>query len=163
MLTPDQEKWISHLPIDKKVTIIPFDPTIPKKFAAIKQKIEQFLGDSAVVEHHGATSLGISGQDEIDVYLPVSPSEFVPLTISLEKIFGSPRSLYPLRRARFVTIEDGKHIDVFSINKETDDWNNMVRFENYLKTNTDYLNKYRQLKEEGNGLSIQEYYRRKLE
>ena len=106
--------------------------------------------------------MGISGQDEIDIYLPVSPGDFDKLLTPLKKLFGEPRSLYPLERARFVTFEEAKHIDVFLINKECAGWKDSVRFESYLKTHPKTLEKYRLLKEKGNGLSTREYYRRKI-
>ena len=107
--------------------------------------------------------MGISGQDEIDVYIPVAPSKFNKLIPSLTQLFGEPRSHYPLERARFVTIENGKHVDVFLINKDSDGWLNGLKFEKYLKSHPKALEAYRKLKESGNGLSTREYYRRKIE
>ncbi len=121
------------------------------------------MGNDVRIEHHGATSLDISGQDEVDVYLPTATDGFDELVESLHPLFGEPRSLYPMRRARFVTEEGGKHIDIFPINEESDDWKSMVKFETILKENPEKLEEYRKLKENGNGLTVQEYYRRKLE
>lgn len=163
MLTTEQEKWIAHLSDENKIVIVPFDPTADKKYQRVKQKIQSELGENIPVEHHGATSLGISGQDEIDIYIPVSPTRFNSLIDPLRDIFGDPRSLYPLERARFVTEEDGKHIDVFLINETHDGWNNSIKFESYLRSHPEALEEYRILKEAGNGLSVREYYRRKTE
>src|SRR5687767_13419515 len=120
MLRPEQEQWLAHLRDDDKVVIRPYDATTQEKFESVKQKIQASLGEETRVEHRGATSLGISGQDEIDVYVPVSPSKFDSLLEPLSRVFGEPRSLYPLSRARFVTFERGKHIDVFLINEESE-------------------------------------------
>lgn len=163
MLTAEQEKWIAHLSGVNKISIIPFDPTAEVKFQRVKRRVQNVLGDGIPVEHHGATSLGISGQDEIDVYVPVSPSRFNLLVEPLKSLFGEPRSLYPLERARFVTEQDGKHVDVFLINEEHGGWKNAVVFENYLRSHPDALEEYRILKESGNGLTVREYYRRKIE
>jgi len=162
MLTAEQEKWIAHLRDDDKIIIKPYDPTAPKKFELVADKIRSALGAETRVEHCGATGLGISGQDEIDIYIPVLPGDFDSLLTPLKEIFGEPRSLYTLERARFVTIQDGKHVDIFLINEESDGWKNGVRFETYLKTHPEALKAYRELKEEGNGLSTREYYRRKI-
>lgn len=121
------------------------------------------MGKNIEVMHCGATSLGISGQDEIDVYIPVFPSDFNKLIPKLTRIFNEPRSHYPLERARFVTNIEGKHIDVFLINKENDGWLNSVKFEKCLRKNPKSLERYKKLKEEGNGLSVREYYQRKIE
>jgi len=163
MLTPKQEKWVNHLSNDSKIVVVPFDPTCQEKFEKIKLKIQSKLGISVSVEHHGASSLGISGQDEIDVYVPVSPSDYDYFVAQLGKLFGEPKSHYPLERTRFKTYEDRKHIDVFVINKESTGWLNGLKFEKHLKTHSEDLEKYRILKEANSGLSSQEYYRRKIE
>lgn len=163
MLTPEQQKWIDHLSDTDKVKIIPFDPTSEEKFQAVKKKIQAALGKNLKVEHHGASSMGISGQDEIDVYIPVPPDKFDPMVPKLTELFSAPRSLYPLERARFVIIEQGKHVDVFLINDACKGWTDCLIFEDYLKSHQEVLDEYRKLKEDGNGLSTREYYRRKTE
>lgn len=162
MLTPKQRNWLSHLSDTDKIIIKPFDPTTHEKFEKVKQKIQDFFGYKIKVEHHGATSMGISGQDEIDIYIPVVPSDFNNLIKPLTELFGSPKSLYTLERAKFVTTEDGKHIDVFLINKESAGWKDCVRFEKYLKTHPKMLSKYKKLKEQGNGVGVREYYTTKI-
>ncbi len=163
MLTAQQKKWINHLSNTDKIKIIPYDPSTKEKFEKIKARILSTLGKTTRVEHCGATSLGISGQDEIDVYIPVPPRKFDQLVLPLTKLFGPPGSLYPLRRARFETHEQDKHVTVFLINQDHPDWINGIKFENYLKANPKALEKYRQLKEAGQGLSTREYYCRKNE
>lgn len=162
MLTAGQEKWIAHLRDDDKVVTKPYDETAPDKFEKVKERIQAVLGKETQIMHCGATALGISGQDEIDIYLPVPPDRFDSLIHPLKEMFGEPRSLYPLERARFVTLEGGKHIDVFLINQECDGWKNGVKFEAYLRTHPEVLEAYRRLKEDGNGLSTREYYRMKI-
>lgn len=105
--------------------------------------------------------MGISGQDEIDVYVPVPPDEFDSYILKMSKVFGEPRSLYPLERVRFSEEIEGKKIDLFLINEEHDDWINGVKFENYLKSHSKDLEKYKKLKEEMNGFSVKDYYTRK--
>jgi GrpB-like predicted nucleotidyltransferase (UPF0157 family) len=163
MLTPEQEKWINHLSNTDEIKIVPFDPTSQEKFEKVKSIIQSKMGKDIRVEHRGATSLGISGQDEIDIYIPISQANFDNHLTPLIELFGEPRSHYSLERARFVTFEEGKHIDIFLINKEGSGWLDGVRFENYLKGHPEDLEKYRLLKEEGAGLSCREYYRRKIE
>jgi len=163
VITPAQQKWLDHLSDHDLVRIKPFDPSAPQKFEAVCRKIRSVLGESAQVEHRGATSLEISGQDEIDVYIPVPAAQFDELIEPLTAAFGPPRSHYPRERARFVVIEDSKHVDIFLINAESAGWLDSVKFEAYLKTHQDALEAYRLLKEAGDGLSVREYYRRKIE
>ena len=163
MLSNKQKDWLNHLSAEKKIKILPFDPRVNEIFLKIKDKIQDNLGKDTRVEHRGASSLGISGQDEIDVYVPVSPDEFDSYIPKMSKVFGEPRSLYPLERARFSEEIDGKKIDLFLINEEHDDWINGVKFENYLKSHPKDLEKYRKLKEDMNGFSVKDYYTKKNE
>lgn len=163
MITEKQQKWIDHLSATDKIKIVPFDPTAGAKFQKIKQKIQDSLGKDISVFHRGASSLGISGQDEIDIYVPEPPTQFNPLIEPLKELFGEPGSHYPLERVHFVTEIDGKHIDVFLINEECEGWINGVKFENYIRSHPEALEEYRKLKEAGNGLSGRAYYTRKIE
>lgn len=163
MITPDQEAWLDHLSTTQAIQVVPFDPTCEEKFLQTKEKVQAVLGFHQAVEHHGASSLGISGQDEIDVYVPVFPDEFDGIVIKLKSLFGEPGSLYPLQRARFTTNVSEKRVDVFVVNKNHQNWRDTVVFENYLHTHSDALEEYRSLKESLSGKSVQEYYRRKTE
>lgn len=163
MVTIDQQKWIDHLSDKVKIVIKPYDPSCIEKFERVKNIIQNFLREDIEVRHCGATSLGISGQDEIDVYIPVIKKNFNNYILKLTQLFGKPRSHYPLERARFVTEVDKKHIDIFLINSESEGWIKSVKFENYLRNNPEFLEKYKNLKENGNGLSVREYYGRKIE
>lgn len=163
MLRKDQKEWINHLSDDSKIKIVPFDPSSQEKFEKVKLLIQSKLGHETQIEHRGATSLGISGQDEIDIYIPVLRGDFNKYLKPLTELFGEPRSHYAFGRARYVTSIDGKHVDVFLINKEGSGWTEGLRFENYLKENPQVLEEYRKLKESGDGFSTREYYRRKIE
>jgi GrpB-like predicted nucleotidyltransferase (UPF0157 family) len=163
MLTTKQEKWINHLREDNQIIIRPFDPKAKEKFELVKQKIQFVLGETIQVLHRGASSLGISGQDEIDVYIPVPEARFDHFVAEVTKIFGEARSHYPLERTRFVTEEFGKHIDVFVINETGEGWTDSEKFDRELRGNPKILEEYRKLKESGHGLNCREYYRRKTE
>ncbi len=163
MLTSEQQKWVDHLSDTDTISIVPFDQTAEEKFIFVKERIRSALGAYVPVEHHGAASLGISGQDEIDIYVPIPMEKFDAFLELLKELFGEPRSTYPLRRARFVTDVDGKHADVFLITESSDDWLRSIAFETHLKNHPDDLDAYRKLKERSAGLSVREYYRRKIE
>jgi GrpB-like predicted nucleotidyltransferase (UPF0157 family) len=161
-LSKKQEAWLSHLSKNDVIKIVPFDQNAEEKFREIELCIKDKIGEDVEVKHCGASSLGISGQDEIDIYIPISKNKFDKFTEDLIELFGNPGSNYPLERIRFKTNIDGKRVDVFLINKDSDGWLNSVKFEDYLRDNKDYLKKYEKLKERGNGMNVQEYYRMKL-
>ncbi len=163
MITPEQEKWLAHLDDSDAVKIIPADLRAKEKFEKIKSTIKSALGENENVVHKGATSLGISGQGELDIYILVLSENFDSMVQAVEKLFGKPRSLYPLERARFVASVDDTKAEVFVINENTKSWKDGCVFEKYLRKNPEVLEAYKILKEEGNGLSTQKYYRRKIE
>ncbi|MCX6713446.1 MAG: GrpB family protein [Candidatus Vogelbacteria bacterium] len=162
MLSVEQQKWIDHLSDSDLIEIFPYDPRAEEVFKIVREKIQTALGKEINVEHHGATSLGISGQDEVDIYLPVDPSKFNQMVDLLTGVFGPPGSIYE-QRARFPFQVDGKRTDVFVVKADEPGWKDSLRFENYLKNNHTALDDYRVLKETGHGLSLREYYRRKIE
>lgn len=163
MLTEKQEKWVQHLSDDSIISIVPFDVNCLSQFDKVKSIIQSKLGEQHIVEHRGASSLGISGQDEIDIHIPVPAKDFNNLLIPLSELFGPPGGHYPLERARFNTIEDGKKIEIFLINEENPAWLEGQKFYEHLKNNPEALELYRILKESLNGLTTREYYREKLE
>lgn len=162
MLTPQQEEWIGHLSDENIVTIVPFDSRAEGIFQELKARIQTVLGTDVPVEHRGSSSLGIAGQDEIDVYIPVEVESFPEIQRELIKLFGVPKSAYP-SRIRFSVNTDTKQIDVFLMDKTHEDWLRGVAFEDCCRTNPEVRNAYEFLKFEMNGKSVQDFYRRKIE
>ena len=148
---------------EKRVEIIPFNSACADLFETVKNDIACKLSPTLLLEHHGASSLGISGQDEIDAYLPVAADKFDETVRLVETLYGEPQSYYAAERARFVTVLRGKHIDIFVINNECSGWKDGVRFENYLRTHPTTLKQYEKLKESVAGQSVRAYYREKIE
>ena len=163
MITERQQKWLDHLRDDDQIVIKPYDPESPAISERVKTQVSGTLSGKYEVLHRGASYLGISGQDEIDVYVPVSPKDFDAIVLNMIEAFGQPRSLYPLIRARFLIEGSEKHIDVFVINKEDDGWVDSEIFTSYLLKHPKTLEAYRKLKEDGNGLSTRKNYSRKTE
>lgn len=161
MLTPEQEKWVGHLNNDGVVEIFPYDERAPEKFEQIKSQILAVLGDVTVL-HRGASALGISGQKEIDVYIPLTPEQIEEYTPKMEAVFGKPKSVYPLERTKFLAKIDGTKIEIMLTNKDHQSWITGERFYNYLSENGEVLEQYRKLKEGCAGLNCQQYYRKKI-
>jgi GrpB-like predicted nucleotidyltransferase (UPF0157 family) len=162
MLTPDQEKWISERSDVKKITVVPYDPRTDRLFDIIKKKVHDILGPEVFVEHDGASGLGISGQDEIDVSIVVEKEKFADYIPKLEKKFGQVKSHYP-DRARFEVQEEGKKIDLKIIDVHHPNYTRSKIFLAYLRAHPEDLEKYRILKEKSDGMTVKEYYRTKIE
>lgn len=163
MLTEKQEKWVEHLSDESIISIVPFDPDCNEIFESVRSLIQSKLGQQQTVEHRGASSLGISGQNEVDIHIPVSEKDFNDMINPLEELFGPVKGHYPLERARFNTFIDGKKIEIFIVNEESPTWTEGQKFYEYLKNNPETLEQYKILKESLNGLTTREYYRKKLE
>ncbi len=163
MLTAEQEEWLNHLSDTNIVSIIPFNPTSEDKFLKVKTLVQALLGPDQLVRHCGSSSFGISGQDEIDIFIPTSLDKFEQTVELMKQLFGQPKSNYHLRRVRFMTEIDGKHVDVFVINESSDDWQNSLKFETILKDRPEILERYKTLKEKQSGQNVREYYRQKIE
>jgi len=161
MITPEQEKWIEGLS-DRVISIVPYDPRSEELFESVKRKIESVLGKGVEICHIGSSYLGISGQNEIDVQIPVEKEKFSIYIPLLEKVFGEVRKIYP-SRARFEVRESDKKIDLAIVDINSKNWTDNVSFHNYLRSHPLDLEKYRILKEECDGLTTREYYRRKIE
>ncbi len=163
MLTKRQKEWINLLPDDDRVEILPFDETSQEIFEKVKEEIRANLGKETKVEQRGSTSLGIAGQNEIDIYVPVPPSVFYAKTLvpELTKIYGPPKSIHKTR-IRFQSIDGGKKIDIFLIDEESAEWIDGIKFEDYLKTHNEALDEYKRLKYMCNGLSTRKFYEKKV-
>lgn len=163
MLTTEQREWINHLSDDNKIEIYPYDPTAPDKFKKIKTQIQTALGKNAKIELRGTAGLKISGQKELDIYIPVPTADFNDYVDKIALIFDKPRSCYFLKRARFVIYIKNTKAEIFVINQDCNQWVNCLKLEDYLIKNPSCLKEYEKLKESCRNLSTREYYRRKTE
>ncbi|MCX6746282.1 MAG: GrpB family protein [Candidatus Parcubacteria bacterium] len=157
MLTTEQKEWLNHLSDTEKISIIPYNPKNKEVFKLIKSDLIKILG-KVRISLCGSTFLGISGQGEIDLYIPVAKKHFNSYLDKLKSYIGKPGSIYELRRVRFVKYLNGIKIEIFLINKGSKDWINSRKFENFLKQNPKYLYEYEKLKSKCNGLSVKQYY-----
>lgn len=163
MITLEQQQWLDHLSDIDSVKIVPWDETSADKFSQIERQIKNLIDSQQLVLHRGASSLKISGQDEIDIYLPIKKQKYDQLVIRLSELYGPPKSNYDLKRARFVTLINNKHIDIFVINETDIGWTNSEIFYHYLLSNKKSLLEYQDLKENNSGKSSRQYYKSKIE
>ncbi len=157
MITESQQLWLNHLSDTKQVSVIPYNPKTKEVFKKIKEELISILGKIRI-SHRGSTALKISGQGEIDLYIPVNKKDFDNYVSKLSKYLGEPGSLYKLERARFIKYIDDIKIEIFVINKNNDGWKTSVKFEKYLKHHPEAMAEYAEIKNKASGLSIREYY-----
>lgn len=159
MLTPEQQARLARFRDDDQVEIVPFDPRCLERFEKLKAILKFTLGENIDVQLRGSSFLGISGKGELDIYISVPPEQFDVTVIEMERFLNSsPKSLYPLDRARFIALTDGVEDEIFVVNKEGKSWGKNLVFENYLLEHRDVLKEYERLKEGKAGLSTRAYY-----
>ena len=161
MLSNEQKKWLDHLNDTDKINIIPYDPKTKIIFNVIKKDLLKILGNTRM-SHRGSTALKIFGQGEVDLYIPVSEKYFNKYLKKLINSLGQPKSLYTFKRVRFVKYLDNIKVEIFLINKNDNNWKQIIKFEKYLKQNLEALKKYERIKINANGLSTKKYYTAKL-
>jgi len=161
MLTAEQKEWLNHLSNTDKISIIPYNPKNKLIFKQIKQNLIELLG-KVQISLRGSTLLGISGQGEIDLYIPVAKKDFNDYLKKLISYLGKPGSIYEFRRVRFVKYIDDIKIEIFLINKNSKDWKYSRKFENFLKRNPKYLLEYEKIKSKCDGFSVRQYYTAKV-
>jgi GrpB-like predicted nucleotidyltransferase (UPF0157 family) len=163
MLTDNQEIWLAHLSNTDVTKIYPYNEGSKNLFEKQKSELKSILGSEVRIVHRGASSLGISGKGELDIYIPVSLNDFDYYLKILTKYYGTPGSLYPGERARFNIKIDSVLAEIFLINDDSEGWKNGIKFESWLKKHPNDMKRYADLKESLNGESSREYYTRKLE
>jgi GrpB-like predicted nucleotidyltransferase (UPF0157 family) len=163
MLTQADLDWLKHLSNTKKVKIVPYNAKVKEIFSKQKQEVTDILGQNVEVLHRGASGLGISGQDEIDVVIAVPFDRFDITVAKLKAVYGVPDSFYAGARARFNRQHGHTKVELAVVNRDSERWKRSLMFEDYLKKHPEALEAYRKLKEANNGAGLKEYYRRKLE
>lgn len=155
MLTKDEEDFLNKIPADKKVHVYPFGPKVAKVVEDLIQSINNIYPDLEV-KHMGASALGISGQNDIDIYALSHHSDFGKYLPGLINLFGEPlhkhetfiewkfnENNYPIEL--YLTKPPERHIRVFEM----------------LKNNKNLLKEYEDLKTSMNGKSFKEYQEKK--
>ncbi len=162
-ITVKQKAWLNTLNNSNSVEIRPFDPRTKQVFKKLAADIGEALGSAVPIVHRGSTSLGISGQGELDIYIPVPVGKMAKTAGVIELMFGTAKSIYPRERIRFVTYVGETKAEIFVINEKSKGWLEGLAFETYLKSHKEDLEAYEKLKEEYQGSSTRQYYEKKIE
>lgn len=157
MLTKDELDFLNKIPVDKKVHIYPFDPKVITVVEGLIQSINNIYSDLEV-KHMGASALGISGQNDIDIYTFSDPTDFAKYLPGLIKLFGDPLHKHETF-CEWKFKKDSFDIEFYL----TEPPKGHVRVFEMLKNNKDLLEEYQKLKESMNGKSFREYQEKKYE
>ena len=150
MLTTDEEDFLSKQ-TDKIITVKPFNPSCITVATKIINRIKAVF-PNADVRHLGASSLGLSGQNDIDMYILSDPSDFDKYLSGLIKLFGETKwRKYDSNAWKF--IEDGIEVELYLTDPTSKPMQRQIGVYNALKASKKLQKEYEKLKEKFNGKS----------
>lgn len=159
MLTPDEIDYLNKIPVDKKVSIHSFNPKITFTADNLVNLVVQVC-PHLEVKHMGASALGISGQNDIDIYAFSDPKDFDKYLPGIIEIFGEPLH----KHETFCEWKFGKDefdIEFYLTSKDSPTMRKQIRVFETLKNNPDLLKEYENLKSSMDGKSFKEYQEKK--
>jgi len=158
MLTPDEQHFIDNLPVEvatKKVVIKPFSPQIQQTAKKIIYKIRNVIPDSDI-RFMGASALGISGQNDIDIYVLAAEHDFSDYLPGMINHFGNPTSKSPGSIA-WKFLKNNYDIELYLTDPESPTMVKQIKVFEALKNNQKLLKQYEQLKEDMDGSTFKDY------
>jgi len=161
MIIRDELEFLNKIPANKMVKIYPFDTHIIKTVEEIITSIKKIY-PNLEVEHMGASALGISGQNDIDIYAFSDPSDFEKYLLGLATLFGEPLH----KHETFIEWKfkkDNLDIEFYLTSKDSESIKKQIAVFETLKNNKELLKEYEELKAKMNGKSFREYQEKKYE
>ncbi len=159
MITKGEEDFLKNIPISKKTSVNPFDPKSKLIAEQIISKLNNVFPELKVL-HMGASALGISGQNDIDIYILCEEKDFDKYFSGLEKIFGKRDDKNVIQ---WSFKKDGFDIELYLTDPNSPSMQRQIKVFEILKPNKELLKEYEKLKESMNGKSFREYQRKKYE
>lgn len=159
MLTEGQKHYLKNLSSEKanrKVCIKPYDVKTSAIAEKIINKIKEKL-PNADIRFMGASALGISGQNDVDIYVLCTDEIKNSYIAELNKILGN----YNKKKWRLA--EDEYEVSVYINNPEDQKQKEQIDIFKILKNNKNILKEYEILKESMNGKTYKEYQIAKYE
>lgn len=161
MLSWDEEDYLSKIPENKVVKIFPYSEEIEGIVKGITNKISSVL-PKLKVRHMGASSLKMSGQGDIDIYIFSNTKDFDKCKPTLVRIFGDPVS------EKFDSIawkfEDKNHeVELYLTDPTSKPMQRQIKVFEILKENLILRKEYEELKDKMDGKMFKEYQRKKYE
>ena len=161
MLTPNQEKYLQTIPADKKVVFKPYSSRIQEIAHKIIAKINSAVPELQIA-WIGASALGISGQDDIDLNILSTQSEYHHYLPKLKQMFDIPvKENSALVKWEFN--RDGYDVELYLTDRDSEGLKEQVKIFEMLRDNPLLLREYEQMKQAASSLPFREYMRRKYE
>lgn len=146
---------------EKKIQILPYDPTVTKLGEKLVKKIKNKFPQLPIL-FYGSARLKIDGQRDIELMAESKPHNFHLYVNGLNKIFGKPDKI----RSEFIEwhIEiKGCTVELLLINPKNRIFTDPKKSFERLSNNKKLLEKYKKLKKDLNGSSEREYKKQRME
>ena len=159
MLTENQQKYLAGLPKDEAERVMelhPYNPEIALIAESVAKQIKDLL-PMARVEFMGASALGISGQNDIDIYILTPEAQHAEYLPKIASLFGQQI------KHKWHWTQDGYEVSVYLADPESPSQKEQIDMHNALKSSPQLLKEYEQLKWNMNGKTYKEYQQAKYE
>ncbi len=153
MLTDGQKNYLDKLSpeqANRTVIIKLYDPKLLVKANSIIEKIRRQIPDSDI-RYMGASALGISGQNDVDIYVICSQSQKQEYLEKLAPVFGEQI------KNKWHWYENDDEISVYLSDPADHKFQEQLDIFALLKNNPEILKEYEQLKTSMNGKIYKEY------
>lgn len=164
MLTPDEQHFLDHLSpavANKQIVIRPYSDKVKEKAEEVMSSIRKAYPDLDV-RLMGAAGLGISGQNDIDIYILSKGYEFEKYLPGLKKLFGMPKSTNQSSIAWKFT-NHSHDVELYLTDPDAPTTQRQIKVFETLKSNPALLQEYEKLKQSLNGSTYKEYQTKKYE
>lgn len=162
MIKESQENYLASLPDGKVIEVKPFDPRAQEAGKKILTEIHEALPDLPL-QFGGAAALGIAGQNDIDILMLSTPSEFDQYLETLEKMFGAPARIGKSGSRKWEFKKDGFDVELYLTDKDSDGAKEQVRIFQLLSQNKELRDEYEKVKLPYGPIDFKEYMRKKYE
>lgn len=158
MLTPNEKHFLDNLPSEvanKKITISPYSDKIKETADSIISSISKMFPELPV-RFMGASGLGISGQNDIDIYALSPEDKFSDYLFKIEQSLGKHTGESPGSIA-WKFIKNGYDVEFYLTDPESPSMQRQIKVFETLRNNPTLLHEYKALKENLNGSTFKEY------
>lgn len=144
MLTKDELDFLNKIPANKIVEIYSFDKKAPKIAEKIIASINKIY-PNLEIKHMGASALGISGQNDLDIYAFTDPKCFNKFLPGFTRLFGKTLHKHKTFCEWKLRI-DGFNIELYLTAKDSKTMQKQIKVFETLRNNPDLLREYEKLK-----------------
>ena len=153
MLTDGQKNYLSKLSPEQAsriVVIKPYDPQLSVIADAVITKIKKQIPD-ADIRYMGASALGISGQNDVDIYV------ICPKSLKEEYLGGLAPLFGEQIKNKWHWFDGCYEVSVYLSDPEDHKFKEQLDIFSLFKTDPEVLREYEQLKTSMNGKTYKEY------